>query len=118
MTYKGKIVGFLTLTNDSISRDGLAPEDGENTFAYPKYPALKIARLATHKDYEKREIGTSMIAWARAVALKLSQKFTGCRIITVNSKPQSKGFYEKLGFKKAENMGSGKNILMYRDNLR
>lgn len=117
VTYKEKIVGFLTLTNDSISRGDLAPEDGENVFVYPKYPALKIARLATHKDYEGRDIGTSMVAWSWAVALKVSRELTGCRIITVVSKYRSKGFYDKLGFKKAEKKGSGINMPMYRDNL-
>lgn len=100
----GNIVGFCTLTNDSIRTRWMQNEDGEE-YEYSHYPALKIARLATNKDYESRGIGTAMLEYAMAVALKLSDEISGCRILTVDSKKDSTGFYQKYGFQLANSDG-------------
>ncbi len=50
----GRIVGFCTLTNDSISTKWIRKDGEKQEFEYSHYPALKIARLATHRDYELR----------------------------------------------------------------
>lgn len=99
------IVGFCTLTNDSISTKTMQPSDVGTGYRYTHYPSLKIARLATHMDYERQDIGTAMLEYATAVALKLSDEISGCRIITVDSKKESVGFYQKFGFQLA-NMGN------------
>ncbi len=100
VSYEGKIVGFFTLTNDCIIRKGIGDDDGEDGYPYPHYPALKIARLATHEEFEGRGIGRAMLLRTMAIAMRLSQ-YVGCRMITVDSKPNSEGFYLKYGFQRA-----------------
>lgn len=116
---KGVIVGFCTLTNDSIRSKIMQPEDREDNFIYSHYPALKIARLATHRDHEGQDIGTTMLEYATAVALKLSDDISGCRILTVDSKKNSVGFYQKFGFELAKiNTKNIETIPLYKDILR
>jgi len=92
------IVGYFTLLNDCIEVRVLDPKDGQAGYKHAKYPAIKIARLATHQDYQKRGIGQFMLTWITAVALRLSE-VSGCRIITVDSKPDAQTFYEQFGYK-------------------
>jgi GNAT superfamily N-acetyltransferase len=98
--YEDQVVGFFTLVNDCIEAKAIGETDGDPEYPYAKYPALKIARLATHKDYEGRDIGTNMLLKTLIIMRRLSD-YVGCRIITVDSKPESVEFYEKFGFKNA-----------------
>jgi hypothetical protein len=59
--WKGNLVGFFTLINDSIEVRTVEACDREEDYHFRKYPALKIARLATHSDYERFGIGRSML---------------------------------------------------------
>ncbi|HDS63003.1 MAG TPA: N-acetyltransferase, partial [Methanofollis liminatans] len=72
VSYGGHIVGFFTLTNDCIIRKGISDEDGEGWYPYPHYPALKIARLATHQEYEGQGIGRAMLLKTVAIVMRLS----------------------------------------------
>ncbi len=115
--YNGRIVGFCTLINDSIKTKWMHCEKGPE-YEYTHYPALKIARLATHKDYEGRGIGTAMLEYATAVALKLSDEVSGCRILTVDSKTDSVGFYQKYGYQLANVDGTHRETIpLYKDIL-
>lgn len=98
--YHGTLVGYFTLVNDSIFADAITGEDGDRRFEARRYPAIKIARLATHDDYTGRGIGMHMVTKATSVVVKLS-KYTGCRIITVDAKSGREPFYEQFGFKRA-----------------
>jgi len=55
------LVGYFTLVNDSIEVRAVEECDREESYHFRKYPALKIARLATHSDYERFGIGRSML---------------------------------------------------------
>ncbi|KUG19892.1 acetyltransferase [hydrocarbon metagenome] len=114
VSYEGRIVGFFTLTNDCIIRKGIDDDDGEEGYPYPHYPALKIARLATHQEFEGRGVGRAMLLKTMAIAMRLSL-YVGCRMITVDSKPKSEGFYLKYGFQKAQIRKKKDMIPLYRD---
>lgn len=114
-TYKTKIAGYITLTTDSISKEDVVQKE---EYTYPKYPAIKIARLATHEEYKNRGIGKAMIAWAQAISMKISLEYAGCRIITVDSKPGVTGYYKHLGFQETKRDHKRRNIPMYKDNMR
>ncbi|MFZ1127558.1 GNAT family N-acetyltransferase [Methanoregula sp.] len=98
--YNGRLVGYFTLVTDVIKKKEIVDGDGEPTFQYSNYPALKIARLATHQDYENRHIGRSMLKKIYTIWIEFSH-YIGCRIITVDAKPEAVGFYEKFAFHKA-----------------
>jgi hypothetical protein len=59
--YEGKLVGYFILVTDVIRKREINDGDGEPAFKYFTYPAMKIARLATHQDYEHRQIGRNML---------------------------------------------------------
>ncbi len=98
--YHGKLVGYFTLVNDVIRKKEVRTEDGEGDYHYTFYPALKIGRLATHSDYQRRGIGRYMLRRIFAFWFRLS-KYVGCRIITVDAKPTAVGFYKRFGFREA-----------------
>ena len=59
--FKGDLVGYFTLINDSIEVRAVEECDREESYHFRKYPALKIARLATHNDFERFGVGRSML---------------------------------------------------------
>ena len=111
--YKGKLVGYFTLVNDCIEVRAIEETDGEPGYPYTKYPAIKIARLATHNDFQDMGIGKNMLSKVLTITIKLSD-YVGCRLITVDSKPKSVTFYQKFGFKIAKRKNHD-TISMYRD---
>ena len=111
--WKGNLVGFFTLVNDSIEVRSVEACDREESYQYRKYPALKIARLATHIDYERYGIGRSMLRKIFTIAITLSH-YVGCRIITVDSKHSAVLFYKKFAFKQAIKT-PGETVPLYLD---
>jgi len=107
------LVGFYTLISDSIEVRGIQKGDGVEGYTYSRYPALKIARLATDDRFTKRDIGRHMLRKILVTAIRLSHH-VGCRIITVDVKPRSVGFYAKFGFSMTIRKQSD-SIPMYRD---
>jgi GNAT superfamily N-acetyltransferase len=116
--YKGDIVGFFTLVNSAIKTGLISPDDGEIEYGYTYYPAIKIARLATHRDHERCGIGRAMLQRTIAISYSLS-KFTGCRFICIDSKINSIEFYLKYGFKMpvsiAHKLGKTEVMPLYKD---
>jgi len=111
--WKNNITGYFTLVNDCISVDNLENVDRQDDIIYRKYPALKIARLATDKNFENKGIGTHMIDEIFYITFRISNS-VGCRILTVDSKQNSVTFYQKFGFKIATN-SRRETIPMYLD---
>lgn len=98
--WHGRLVGYFTLVTDVIKKDELAKDDGNPDFKYKTYSALKIARLATHKEFEHQGIGRSMLLKIFSIWIRFS-RYIGCRIITVDAKPDAVGFYVKFAFHEA-----------------
>jgi len=107
------LVGYFTIVNDSLEAGAVQKGDGHDGFEARKYPALKIARLATRNDYQGRGIGKGMLLKVFSIAIALS-RYIGCRLITVDSKPDSVGFYQKFGFKLAHRKRRD-TVPLYRD---
>ena len=110
---EGVVVGYFTLVNDSIEVRAVEECDREKNYHFRKYPALKIARLATHSDYERFGIGRSMLRKIFAVSITLS-RHVGCRIITVDAKHSAVDFYKKFAFKQAVR-SPGETVPLYLD---
>ena len=100
--YEDSIAGFFTLVNDSITVNAVQQADGVPLYSHNKYPAIKIARSATHQDLEDRGIGINMLLKIYGVVYNLS-KHSGCRMITVDSKENQRAvnFYAHKGFQRA-----------------
>ncbi|MCD4799339.1 MAG: GNAT family N-acetyltransferase [Methanosarcinales archaeon] len=93
--HSNQLVGYITLTTDIIKKEEIQEEERIDV-PYKEYPAIKIARLAVDKKYERRGVGRFLLLVAVGKALKISNE-VGCRFITVDSKQDSIGFYEKRG---------------------
>ena len=95
--YQGTLVGYFTLVTDVIAKKDLCDGDGAPGYPYGSYPALKIARLATHQDYQGKNIGRNILMKIFSIWIRLSN-YIGCRIITVDAKPAAVEFYKKFAF--------------------
>lgn len=62
------LVGYFTLINDIIVGEQIEEFDLKPGYKYESYPALKIARLATHRDWEGLDIGR--FSWFRRLHMQ------------------------------------------------
>jgi len=99
--WKKNIAGYVTLLTDTLELHAVSEIDGIDGYFYQKYPAIKIARLAVDVKFEQKGVGRFILLTSIGKAIKISDEI-GCRYITVDSKPESIGFYEKYGFKVVE----------------
>ena len=105
------IVGFFTLIADSIQTNQVVSNEFPD-YCYGKLPAMKIARLATHREYERQGIGKFMIKEAFRRAYSLT-RHVGCCVITVDAKMDAVGFYEKYAFFRAKTKSNQDTAVMY-----
>ena len=96
--WQNSILGYLTLVTDTIEVKLIEKDDCVDGYPYPRYPSIKIARLAVDERFEGCGIGRFLLLWATGKVYQLSNE-VGCRYITLDSKRESLGFYEKFGFK-------------------
>lgn len=97
--YNNKVVGFFSLLADAIRVQDIQTDDNVDGYCYRKYPAMKIGRLATDKEYERKGVGTYLYLNICGASFKILG-IMGIRFITVDSKNESIEFYQKMGFTK------------------
>ncbi len=93
------VSGYFTLVNDTIFHEHGEEDERPSFFIHTRYPAIKIARLATSQKYEGRGIKENMVKVGIKLALTISE-ISGCSILSVDAKPKAVGFYKKYGFRK------------------
>ncbi len=110
--YEGIVVAFFSLSADSIKINN------QLEINYPMYPAIKIGRLAVHKDFQRMHIGSILLDWIVGFCLELRSD-VGIRFISIDAynREKTKAFYtknlfEELQPKKNKNR---RNVPMYRD---
>jgi len=95
-----KVAGYVTLVcGEVVTEDGgdLLKEPGLK-YLYNHYPAVKIARLAVHKDLSGFGLGRALVNLALGQAKRIVCPAVGCRFVVVDSKRGAVKFYEKCGF--------------------
>ena len=60
-------------------------------------PAVKLARLAVDKNYQKQGVGTNILKWCIGYTLECSDRIA-IRFITVDAYPEKVNFYQKFNF--------------------
>nr|WP_319539386.1 GNAT family N-acetyltransferase [uncultured Methanospirillum sp.] len=106
------LVGYFTLINDIIQGDGVELKDEKPGFRYDTYPAMKIARLATHRDWEGRGIGRYMLMLSISYAIRLNN-VSACRFITLDAVNEKVSYYQRHGFVSVEELADEKTTPMY-----
>jgi predicted N-acetyltransferase YhbS len=110
--YDDQIVGFISLSMSSILVQNVTGKHRPST-SYPQFPALMIGRLATDYEYQHQGVGKVLCEFAIAQAIK-HRELMGCQFITLNAKPNSIPFYQRLGFEVCPGQqASRKNPFMY-----
>ena len=110
--YENKVVAFFSLSADSIKINE------KLEIAYRTYPAIKIGRLAVHKDFQGMHIGSILIDWVVGFCLEL-RKDIGVRFISVDAYNKEKiiSFYNYNLFEalQPEKNKNKNNMTMNRD---
>lgn len=88
------LIGYVTLCSASLVFENMPI--GIKVPRYP-IPAIKIARLAVDKRYHGKGYGKELLAFSLEKVAILSE-FIGVRFVTVDTKEESKTFYEHFGF--------------------
>ncbi len=83
--WHNSIVGYITLTTDTLEVYAVEERDGVEGYPHRKYPCIRIARLAVDRRFERKGFGTFLLLVATGIAMDISDK-VGCRYITVDSK--------------------------------
>lgn|SRR3989338_8204714 len=97
--YKNQIAGYFSLSSDAIRLEFEEKEAmPEPKRRLGEYPAVKIGRLAVHKDFRKKGIGTFLVKAAMGKIAGSIIKEIGCRFVTIDAYDEAIDFYKKLGF--------------------
>ena len=91
------VIGYVTICTASVEFNEM-PNDYRSS--YPRYPvpAVRIARLAVGKRFHGKGYGKLLLTYSFDRILYLS-KSIGIKVILVDSKEESKTFYEHFGFR-------------------
>ncbi|MEZ5454493.1 MAG: GNAT family N-acetyltransferase [Thiothrix sp.] len=94
-----RIFGYVTLVCSEIANaNDTRLDDCEQANRYPTFPAVKLARLAIHKDLQGYGLGQQMLWWTVAHIMQNVVPHAGCRFLVVDAKKGAVKFYEKAGF--------------------
>lgn len=92
-------VALVSLCNDAIRTEKLNELVREPGVRYYQYmPAVKIARLGVHRDFQRSDVGTTILDMLKGFFL--TENRTGCRIMTVDAyrdPPEVENFYATRG---------------------
>lgn len=92
-----KVIGYVTTLTDRLLVSAKEKKDMKITAEYYNFPAIKIGRLATDKNYTGKGIATTFLEGIKGLALKTAET-TGCRFLIVDSYKKSIEIYLKNGF--------------------
>jgi predicted N-acetyltransferase YhbS len=93
----GRIVGYYTVANGSVSRDQVPPRVGQGLGQYP-VPITLLARLAVDLSEKGKGLGRGLLKDAVLRAFQASE-LVGSRAIVTHAKDQAaRSFYERFQF--------------------
>jgi len=94
----GKLLSFITLLMGAIRVPSHLGFKIQEINELPnQLPALKIGRLGTRKDEQKKGYAKMLIEYTIYLAVEL-RKTIGCYYITLDAYPENIGMYERCGF--------------------
>ena len=91
-----QVVGFMTLCSGSIAFNQLPSEMNKKLPRYP-IPAIRIARLAVDKRYQKQGFGKEFLEYCFEKVAAIAN-LIGVKLVIVDVKDETFGFYKHYGF--------------------
>jgi GNAT superfamily N-acetyltransferase len=96
---ENSVIAYITIVCGQIDADcQIKSKAGADDYPYEHFPAVKIARLAVHKDYREARLGHNLVNLALGIVKDSIYPKVGCRFVVVDSKASAVGFYKKCGF--------------------
>jgi len=96
--YEENLIGFVSIAADSLK---LNFDEKQSYNIHQKkledVPAVKLARLAVNKIFQKQGIGTNILKWVIGYVLECSE-MVAIRFITVDAYHDKLNFYQKFIF--------------------
>ncbi len=117
LIYGTKVIGYFTLSMDSLKIKRIPYEDRIGFEKIEYYPAIKIGQLAVDKTFEEKGVGPYMLKIICGIAMNLV-KYVGCRFVAVNAIPTAQSWYEKYGFKPITGQDGRIKLVYYIDILK
>jgi len=105
--YKGSLLAYFTISFDALRVEYLKTVKSFSRLAEMKLesiPSVKIGRLAVDKKWQRRQIGTHLIKYMSGLAITMKGK-AGVRLLVLQAKRESIGFYDKCGFVLTDKVG-------------
>ncbi len=109
-----KIVGFFTISMDSLRIRKIKTEDQIGYANIDYYPSIKIGQLCVDIDYDKQGIGAFILNIICGIGMDFSEKI-GCRFLSVNTLSSAQTWYEKHGFTPLKDQKGRKKLSYYLD---
>jgi len=110
----GSLLGFYTITPDTLHKGRIDITDKIAEYPYQKYPAIKLARLAVDKRYQGKGIGDRLMKEFFMHAWKFAMQGGG-RFITVDAKNTAVSFYKLYDFRAVSSHENEEIVPMYLD---
>ena len=101
VTYIGIIRGapaaYVCLVAASYRTEAIGAS-ASRRYRYRSIPAVKIARIATDRRYQRAGFGKALVAFSTSIARKVGE-LVGCRLLVTDALLERIPWYEELGFK-------------------
>src|SRR5271155_4488713 len=81
-----KVIGYFTLANTSISRQGMPEDFLKGTPKYQSLPAFLLARLAVDSQFQRKQIGELLLSRCFEFCLTVA-KVSAARYVLAHVKP-------------------------------
>ena len=92
------VIGFYSLATHAVAYDAAPHELVKGVPRYDAVPAVRLARLAIHEDYQGRGLGERLLATAVRDVLAAAEH-VGIVLMTVDALDEAAAtFYERYGF--------------------
>ncbi len=112
--YNSKMVGFFTISMDSLRIRKIKTEDRIGYDCIDYYPSIKIGQLCVDIDCERQRIGKFILNVICGIGMEFSEKI-GCRFLSVNTIPKAQTWYEKYGFTPLKDQKGRQKLSYYLD---
>jgi len=109
-----KVIGYYTLANTSIPRQGLPEEILKGTPKYQGLPAFLLGRLAVDKRYQGKDIGEVLLSRCFEHCLTIA-KVSGARYLITDARESAVSWYERYNFRTIVGAANPDSIKMFVD---